>query len=489
MIRTSFKVTGVAALAMLAGAVGMNCSSKDKDTTGSIALALSTGGYTVNTVSYSIHQGAPIAPDAPVSDVTGSINVTDPNATASVNHSFPRGTGNTVTMDADTVATATQPSVHCHGVSDPFVVNAGAAAMVSVTLTCPGGALTTPNQNQGSVVVTGNFVQTGDICPLLTSWVASPLQTSGPGGVIDVSASATDANASDVLTYLWTAAPGGSFGSPTSTTTTYSCPAVTPGTSVTETLTFTVNDGAGCTAAISIPVTCVGVAVSTGTGGVGGSAPPVAGSGGSAPPVAGSGGSAPPVAGSGGSAPPVAGSGGSAPPVAGSGGSAPPVGGSGGSGSGFLDLSACENAGAASGYYCFGITGRTADNSADLPASGCAGFAAGSADRTACEELVTCLRGQACQAQIATALTTFPADYSFNTDPLPCLCGTGVNKSTCLSSSSWAGTCQAKFVAAAGGASNLLGRYTDTRYPIGVGTNLMTCDVQVMCFPPGGVGP
>lgn len=150
------------------------------------------------------------------------------------------------------------------------------------------------------------------------------------------------------------------------------------------------------------------------------------------------------------------------------------------------DPTACESAGAATGKLCFGITGKTPDDSANLPSPGCAGFPAGP-DRTACEQLASCLRGSACQAQIATAMTTFPRDYSLKHDPLPCLCGTAVDKSACLRGSNWGGVCQAQFVAAAGGAGVLLGRYTDTRFPVGVARNLMACDVQATCIPPGGI--
>ena len=274
MIRTSAKLTGLVALAVLGGAMGVNCSSKKGDDhTGTLSVALVVPpGVTISAagVTYDIKEGAPVSPDSAIADITGVINVSDPNSTASVDHSFPRSTGDTVTLDADTVATTiggvSYPSVHCHGVSPAFSVTAGSPALVSVSIICPNGANVTPNQNNGSVVVSGTFMSNGDTCPLLTSWVASPLQTSAPGGTIDVNGSATDADG-NTMTVLWTAAPGGTFTAPTSFATQYHCGAVAAGTSEAETLTLTVDDGHGCTAAIGIPVTCVGTAVTTGTGG------------------------------------------------------------------------------------------------------------------------------------------------------------------------------------------------------------------------------
>ena len=69
-------------------------------------------------------------------------------------------------MDADTVADATHPSVHCHGVSPAeFDLAAGGTAMVGVQIICPNGANIPANQNSGSVIVMGTFVSNGDTLP------------------------------------------------------------------------------------------------------------------------------------------------------------------------------------------------------------------------------------------------------------------------------------------------------------------------------------
>jgi hypothetical protein len=94
----------------------------------------------------------------------------------------------------------------------------------------------------------------GDQCPVLTSWGASPLQTSSPRGTISVSASASDADPGDRLTYEWTATAG-SFADPRAPVTTFTC--TTPGD---QTLTMSVRDDhhpGPCKTSLKILVTCV----------------------------------------------------------------------------------------------------------------------------------------------------------------------------------------------------------------------------------------
>jgi hypothetical protein len=207
----SAKLSGVVALLAIGGAMGVGCSSnKGNAGGGTVKIAVvNAASEGIVTVNYLIHAGTPVPAGPVIPDVVGVINVSDPSSTPSVDHSFPASTGDLVTMNA--VTTGPNP-VTCTGTSAPFAVTAGGVASVSVTITCPNGPNITPNQNGGDVIVSGNFVSTGDHCPLLSSWVASPLQTSGPGGVVNVSASASDADG-DTLAYTWTAT-GGSFGVP-----------------------------------------------------------------------------------------------------------------------------------------------------------------------------------------------------------------------------------------------------------------------------------
>jgi hypothetical protein len=92
----------------------------------------------------------------------------------------------------------------------------------------------------------------GDRCPTLTSWVASPLQTS-VGSWIDVGAAAVDDDPGEIIAYAW--APAADFAAPRAPKTRYRCPS--PGRHL---LTLSVSDDhrpRPCTTAISIAVECV----------------------------------------------------------------------------------------------------------------------------------------------------------------------------------------------------------------------------------------
>jgi hypothetical protein len=459
MTRNSLKVTALAATALFSGAVGVNCSkgSKGDDTTGHIALALTLPtGATINSVSYRIRAGAAQAPaTGPIADVTGTINTSDPNSTASVEHSFPASTADTVTLDATTTT-----GVACTGTSMPFDLAAGGEARVSVTVVCGVGG--TPTQPNGSVIINGTFID-GNFCPLLTSWVASPLQTS-VGGTINVGGTATDQNVGETVSYSWA---DGATVFATTATANYVCASAGA-----HTLTLSVVDShaPSCTTSISIAVTCVGAG---GAGGAGGAA---AGAGGSA---AGAGGSAAGAAGSvAGAAGSVAGAAGS---VAGAAGSAAGAGGS-AAGSNGGQTAACIQCEITNtmGGVCFN-TSTSAVGATSNPAQfGCNGFTG--AALTNCNLLLACLNSSACQGAIATANSTLASDYPFKSDPLPCLCGTSITKAACLTTTSWTGVCAAQYVQAAAG-GNLLNLFTSNDSPIGVANNLMSCEIDSQTTP------
>lgn len=92
----------------------------------------------------------------------------------------------------------------------------------------------------------------GDECPVLTSWAASPLQTS-VGGWIDVSAAATDPDPGESVHFSWL--PVDDFEAPTAATTRFRCKAA--GLHV---ITVQVSDDhqpKPCKSNVSIAVTCV----------------------------------------------------------------------------------------------------------------------------------------------------------------------------------------------------------------------------------------
>jgi hypothetical protein len=238
-------VRPLAALALAAAALTVACSSADPghDGVGTIRMSLTLpGGATVSRVDWRILSAAGV----PL--VTGSIATDDPNATASVDTSCPASTGDTLEMSATTSA-----GVVCRGLSAPFDVAAGATAAAMVTLVCNGGPTMS---SSGSVVGTGTFVD-GNLCPVLTTWVASPLSTSSSGGRVDVSAAAVDANPGEILSYAWAASPSGVFLDPSSQTTVYACDVDSEGP---QTLTLTATDSHSppCSVTVTMPVFCVG---------------------------------------------------------------------------------------------------------------------------------------------------------------------------------------------------------------------------------------
>jgi hypothetical protein len=440
MTRTSAKMTTLlAGAALLIGAAAVNCSrSGSSDSIGTMHLALTLpNGTTVSSVSWQIMSsgGAVIR--------SGTINTSDQNATPSVDTSCPAGTGDTVTLSA-----TTSDNKSCTGTSAPFNVVAGGTTMVAVTLLCGG---TVPTQPNGSVIVNGTVVQ-GDNCPLLTSWVASPLQTS-QGGNIDVAATATDADASDVLSFSWTATAG-TFVMPSAASTQYTCVA-----SGAQTLTITVSDNHSptpCTTAMTFPVNCVQVSVcGNGVVETGEQCEPPNTATCSAtcqniPP--------PPVCGNG-----IVETGEQCEPPNTPTCSAtcqsitpPPM----------CAVNACISCEAADTLNCPAalnvVPGATC--------FGCEGFPAGSKSRTDCQALLSCIRANP---------TCMAGD-----DPTPCLCGT-VAAGACASGTPGNGPCVAQYNAAASDATGtVFSQFSNPTTPVGIANNNAACDDDSACACP-----
>ncbi|HVU51230.1 MAG TPA: LamG domain-containing protein [Polyangia bacterium] len=214
-------------------------------------VALQSGGVTIDSVHYVVQSSA----SPPAILRSGDVDVSDANAAPVIAVSLPPGSGYTVVLTADVVPATGNPSF-CSGTSQPFLVAAGQETAVPVGLICGGSMQPTLS---GPAIINGNVTK-GDNCPVLTSWTATPLQVSAPGGQIAVSAAATDADASETLTYVWTATAG-SFAAPTSTgmsgftsSTQYVCAAAG-----TQTLTVTVTDDhvpSSCSASQTLKVDC-----------------------------------------------------------------------------------------------------------------------------------------------------------------------------------------------------------------------------------------
>jgi hypothetical protein len=253
MTTKSVKMTALAAVALLGSAVAVNCSNSPKsyDNTGSLSLGLTLpSGVKIDTVHWKIASAQPVNPPAAKE---GDIDTSDVNATASVETSYPASTNDKVTLTAKT-----SRGEDCVGSSAEFTTpGGGAQVLVNVTLVC--GQVVTPS-NSGSVRVTGQIDDQSDLCPVLTTWGASPLQTS-KGSKVTISSDATDADPEDTLAYAWTAAPAaaGAFGDAAAKATTFTCPGDGD-----FALTVTVTDShkpKSCSTSKTISVHCVGSAV------------------------------------------------------------------------------------------------------------------------------------------------------------------------------------------------------------------------------------
>jgi hypothetical protein len=256
MSRSFVRVRNLLALSALSAAVTLGACSKSGEPTndpGSLKVALAVpGGYTVNTVSYTVDSSTGAVIKSATIDVSGA------GASISFALELPPATGDTITLTATSTS-----GVVFSGTSPPFNVISGQTTLVSVTLT---NTVADAGTAPGQVDVNGTIVP-GNHPPQITFLVVSPLQIV-VGGTINVSVSATDPDLGDVLTYAWTATPDGTFASATSATTTYSS-----STAGSKTITITVNDNhspTSLTAIASVPVTVIAVAGTGGTTGTGG---------------------------------------------------------------------------------------------------------------------------------------------------------------------------------------------------------------------------
>ncbi len=482
MRRNSAKFTALAACALIGGAVlGLNCSkSSNPNTSGDVKLAVVLpSGATISSVTYAVKNSSSATIAGP-----GTFTVTDPNATISLDIVVPvtptGDAGDTVTLSA-----MTSTGQSCTGTSAPFPVVAGTNTPVMMTLTCGTATASGPTGNVG---ITTTLVE-GDHCPNILSAVIGPDQTS-VGGTASVAATASDADASETLSFVWTPSANisGQVNTATSSSLTYTCTA-----SGIQTLVLTVSDNHSptvCTTTASLTINCVNVAtcgngmveageqcdppngttcsstcqtIVPGTGGTG-----VAGAPGTGGATGGTGVAGAPGTGGVAGAPGTGG-------VAGAPGTGGIVG-TGGQNS--VACVSCEFAnptGACSNDSLTGHGGSATDFGCDsVPA----------ASKQACLDLLACLRGTACQNIIHSASMDYYEAAQGFADPFPCLCNNAtatITSAACSGLSSWAGVCAPQYVAAAGGAANVLGGFYSSDVAAGVASNLMSCDILTPC--------
>jgi len=224
-------------LVVLVGAVvGWSCTPHRPDL-GAVTLSLSLDDGTIlDTVSFLIvsASGATLA--------SGTIDTQNSNGSVAIATSVAVSSG-----DIATLFGISRDGIPCRGMSEPFDVRISEWATIHVTLACQRG---TPPPSVGTVTINSAVVK-GNNCPVLTSWVVAPLQTSAN---IAVAATAADADTSDALRFTW-AATNGTFADPTAPATMFYCTQTGP-----QTLTVVVSDNhtpTACADGVSIPVQCV----------------------------------------------------------------------------------------------------------------------------------------------------------------------------------------------------------------------------------------
>ncbi len=491
MRRNSVKLTAFAAVALVGGAVGLNCSKSSNPNGGDVKLAIVLpSGATISQVTYLIKNSSGGTIAGPT-----NFSVTDPNAKISLDIVVPvtppGDAGDTITL----TATEDGSGIPCTGTSPPFPVLAGTNPSVDLALTCGSSTQSTATGNIG---ITTHLVE-GDQCPNITSGVVAPDETS-VGGSVSVAATAFDADSGETLTYAWD--PAANFANPALAATMYTCTAAG-----TQTFTLTVTDShmpTPCKTTATFTIKCDNVATCgngvvepgeqcdppdgvtcdsncqkiAGTGGTTGAAgaPATGGTTGAAgaPATGGTSGAA--------GAPATGGTSGAAgaPATGGTSGAA----GMSGAGGDPLACITCEQSGLPTGF-CAQISppgsGSTTSN------TGCDGFT-DATKKADCYALLNCLRGSACRAAIHGASAdygeadTYPQPFD---DPHPCLCGNiTLNACTALTSG-WTGVCAQFYVQGAADDGLTVGNaFGNATSSVGVADNLSLCDIDQSCETP-----
>lgn len=216
---------------LVAGFAIAACSGDKKPPSGnigSVGLAIQLSEtVTVDTVRYSITGNA-------LPPIEGNIVVGDPGATISALIDVVAGAGYTIEL----AAVSTDLGTTCIGEAG-FDIVAGQTTSLSIVLQCHG------EDGSGSVEVDAVF----NNCPVATAVVVAP-RSVGLGGKVMVSAVGSDQDATDSLTYAWSASGGGSFAAPSEGRTSFTCEAAG-----THELTLVVSDGK-CVSDRKVNVTC-----------------------------------------------------------------------------------------------------------------------------------------------------------------------------------------------------------------------------------------
>jgi alpha-tubulin suppressor-like RCC1 family protein len=215
------------------------------DTLGTLSAKLQVAmGVTVSNLTWTISN-----PTLLSADRTGSVDVSNSQDIQFVVGGLPAGSGYTITI----AGMAEPGGMMCSGTA-MFSIQQNETTAVDITLVC----LSKEDAGDTGSVMVGCGTAIGPLCAAVTSLSASPSAVD-IGGVVNLSATGIDAmgNTADV-TLSWAVtggAGGGTFGSPTGGSTTFTCTKAGP---VTVTVTATTSpDASGCQGnTASVPITC-----------------------------------------------------------------------------------------------------------------------------------------------------------------------------------------------------------------------------------------
>ncbi len=203
-----------AALLVLAPACAPDAPTGPKPGEGTVSIDFAVpGDGSLTVLNYQVLQnGSPLTPPKQDQILLGAAtSTTKPN----ISIFLPTGSGYTINMTG-----TSSSSVACAGTSSAFAVTAGGTTPVALTVTCGGGG---PMPGGGIVNVT-TTVGAGDRCPVLTYYSVNPTSLK-VGDQSILSATATDPDTGDTVTYSWTATAG-TVTNGTNQNATYVCSAV-----------------------------------------------------------------------------------------------------------------------------------------------------------------------------------------------------------------------------------------------------------------------
>lgn len=210
----------------MAALLASACAGGAPDAGATLVGFVLPNGANLQTVAYVV-----LSSDSKVV-LSGSENVSDPDATLSLTLNLAPARGDVLEI---TATTGTGSS--CSGTSQPFDVVPGAPTFVNLVLRCggPGAA-------------------GADHCPAVSVAPPAPAAGTAPSGIVTLTVTGSDPDPADVLSYAWSASAG-TFADAAEASTYYVCT-----TAGAETLVLTVDDHhqpSPCQVTFLVPVTCL----------------------------------------------------------------------------------------------------------------------------------------------------------------------------------------------------------------------------------------